>query len=107
MLEYILVGLGVSAAWAVGIYAAVHVNRARSALKDIDMKANAAIKDLEARLHTRLSTIEATLSARPEITSAASHVAEWLQAVDTLEPGSPKHEAFMTRLASLGVKKDA
>ena len=50
-----------------------------------------------------LGTGGAGLSGR----RTASHVADWLRAIETLDPGSPKFEAYATRLASLGVKRDA
>ena len=96
MLEYIFVGLGVSAAWGIGIYAVMYVN-----------KAHAAVRELEARMHARFVALETLVNTKPEVTSAASHVADWLRAIETLEPGSPKHEAYTARLASLGVKRDA
>ena len=107
MLEYILVGLGVSAAWGIGIYAVMYVNKAHAAVRDLDVKAGAALHDLEARMHTRLSLLEAAVTAKPESVPAASHVADWLKAIETLDPGSPKYEAYVTRLAALGVKRDA
>lgn len=46
------------------------------------------------------------INTKPESASAASHVADWLRAIETLDPGSPKYEAYATRLAALGVKRD-
>ena len=84
------------AAWGIGIYAVMYVN-----------KAHAAVRELEARLHARFVAIETLINTKPESASAASHVADWLKAIETLDPGSPKYEAYATRLASLGVKRDA
>lgn len=107
MLEYILVGLGVSAAWGIGIYAVMYVNKASVAVKDLDVRASVALRDLEARMHTRLSLLEAAVTAKPEVVPAAGHVAEWIKTIETLDPSSPKYEAYAARLAALGVKRDA